>query len=523
MRKFRRLIFLFFVIYGFGFGNLAWPQAVDIQLDTTEKAGSGASGEEVETETDSTYFVKIPGLDNSLVRKLSLSECIELALENNRILKIYTLSNKSARIRLEMAESRFLPSGFVTGGRDESRNDDLGYLIIKQDVSSEIGLSRRLETGGNVSVSMENGMSESSNNTGVTNYASGVGMKINHPLMRGIGIEVNTIPIKRAKESANISLLQIKRNMINLITNIESIYWDLILVYEDYRIQQEALKRTQQLLEINKSLIEAGRMAAQEIVQTESDVASREISVANAENDIINTQISLQAQLDLADRILIQPTTRMTFEPIQVKAEECLKKAYEFRPDWIIQNKYLEIEKMNLIVAKNDTRYELDSYAGLSSNATSIKGLSDSFQQAFKFNSLTWNVGLSFTFPFNKQVLRNGFILQQLSHDRQALQVAELADNIRIWVENAVRHVEYSLKQVQLAQKAKELSIKKLKLEEEKMRVGRSSNFQVISYQRDLTNAQNRELQAIARYLKAIGRLEETMGTTLLKWNIAIE
>jgi outer membrane protein TolC len=457
------------------------------------------------------------------IRDLSLEECIQLALENNRILKVYRLSEKSARINLKLAESRFLPSGYFSGGRDESRNDDLGYLIIKQVVSSSLGLSRALETGGAVSIGVSNSISESSNNSGVTNYNTGVGINVSQPLLNGAGLLVNRIPIDRAKTYATISLFSIKQNLTNLITSIESQYWDLILVYEDYKIQQEALQRTKELLEVNKSLIEAGRMASQEIVQAESDVASREISVANAENAIINTQISLQSQLDLPGRITIHPTTRMTFEETQVDQEECLQKAFNNRPDWQIHLKYLEIEEMNLIVAKNNNRYQLGLYGGISSNSTSITSLNTTFEEAFQFESLTWNVGLSFTFPFNREVLRNGVILQQLSRDRQALYVAELEDDIRIVVESAVRNVMYSLEQVKLAQRAKSLSEKKLILEEEKMKVGRSTNFQVISYQRDLTNAQNQELRNIATYLKALGTLEQTIGTTLLKWKIDLE
>lgn len=457
------------------------------------------------------------------IRDLSLEECIQLALEYNRILKVYRLSEKSARINLKLAESRFLPSGYFSGGRNESRNDDLGYLIVKKSISSSLGLSRALETGGAVSIGVSNSISESSNNTGVTNYNTGVGISVSQPLLNGAGLRVNQIPIDRAKTYATISLLYIQQNLINLITSIESQYWDLILVYEDYKIQQEALSRTKELLEVNKSLIEAGRMASQEIVQAESDVASREISVANAENAIINTQISLQSALDLPERITIRPTTKMTFEETNVNVDECLEKAFKYRPDWQINEKYLEIEEMNLIVAKNNNRYQLGSYGGISSNSTSIEALQTTIEEAFRFKTLTWNIGLSFTFPFNQEVLKNGVILQQLSRDRQVLYLAELEDDIRIVVESAVRNVLYSLNQVKMAQRAKSLSEKKLILEEEKMKVGRSTNFQVISYQRDLTNAQNQELRNIAAYLKALGALEQTIGTTLQKWKIELE
>ena len=461
--------------------------------------------------------------DKSNVQDLSLEECIQLAVKHNRILRVFRLSQNSAKIHLKMAESRFLPSANISGGRNESRNDDLGYVITKTGLSSSLGFSRALETGGAVSLNLNTNSSESSNNPGVTNYTTNIGVYLNQPLMAGAGIEVNLIPIKRAQAYANLSLLNIKQNLIDLITRIESQYWDLILVYEDYKIQLEALQRAKDLLEINRSLIESGRMASQEIVQAESDVATREISVAGAENAITNTQIFLQAQLDLGKRIWIRPTTKMTFRPVEIQIEDCLEAAFANRPDWLINKFYMDIEKMNLKVARNQNRYTLGCYAGVASNATSDREFITTAREAFGFKTITWNVGLSFNFPFNKQVLENGYQLQKLSHDRQLLYVAELEDNIRIAIENAVRHVKYSLEQVHLAQRAKELADKKLNLEQEKMKVGRSTNFQVISYQRDLTNAQNGELRAIATYLKALGALEQTMGTTLKKWNVEIE
>jgi len=454
---------------------------------------------------------------------LTLEAMIDLAIRHNRILKYYRLSEESSKLNQKQAEYRFLPSAYITGGRNESRNDDLGYSIKKTGLSSSLGFSRALETGGSVSIGVTSSTSQSTNLVGVTNYTTTVGVSISQPLLQGFGIRVNMIPIDRAKAYATISLLNVKQNLIDLITAIESQYWDLILVYEDLKIQQQAFNRAKELLEINKSLIESGRMAAQEIVQAESDLASREIAVAGAENSIILTQVALQSQLDLEKRLLIRPTTQMDFEPVALNVADCLNRAFANRPDWAIWQLYLEIAKMDLLVARNSNRYYLGSYASIGSDANRTDEFFKTAEDAFSFNTLTWNVGLSFSFPFNKQYLANGYELTRLSYERQEIYVEELRDNIRIDVENAVRLVQYTLKQVGLAQRAKDLAAKKLQLEEDKMRVGRSSNFQVISYQRDLTNAQNEELRAIAGYLKALGQLERSMGTTLQKWGMEVE
>ena len=458
--------------------------------------------------------------DTSRYTDLSLQETINLALEHNRVLKTYRLSGESAKIRLKQAEYRFVPSAFIRGARTEDRNDDLGYVIKKKSLTSALGFSRALETGGDVSISMNSGSSTTSALVGVTNYSTDIGVSVTQPILRGAGIEVNLVPIKRAKDYAKISFLNVKDNMIELITGIERKYWDLILVYEDYDIQRQALERANQLLQINKSLIDAGRMAAQEIVQAESDIATRELAVYGAENDIISTQMRLEEVLDLGRPVLIRPTTKMEFTPVNIKLKDCLKRAYENRPDWLIYNLYLDIERLDLLVAKNNTKYTLSTFAGISSEATSEMAFWNTMRRAVKFETLSWNVGLSFVFPFNKQVLDNYYKLSYIQFERWKLFVEERHDDIRIQVENAVRDVNFTLKQVGLAKRAKELAQQKIDLEEEKMRVGRSSNFQVISYQRDLINAQNKELRTIADYLKALGELQETMGTTLERWGI---
>ncbi|NIA30357.1 MAG: TolC family protein [Actinobacteria bacterium] len=462
-------------------------------------------------------------VDSSGIRKLSLEKIIKLAVEHNRILKRYRLSGDAAKIRLKQAEYRFLPSAYIDAGRTENTNVSLGQVERTRKLNSRLGFYRALETGGSVSVNMNNSTNESSANVGIVNYSSGLNIAVSQPLLAGRGIKVNHVPIERAKDYAKTSMLYVKQNLINLITRIESTYWDLILVYKDYDIQQDALKRAKELLEVNKSLIESGRMASQEIVQTESDIASREITVAGAENAIISTQINLQEQLDLGERILIQPTTKMEFKPVSISVKDCLARAYKNRPDWLINELYLEINRMNLLVAKNNNQYTLGSSASIGSDVTSDHSMEKAFRDALIFKELSWNVGLSFVVPFNKQVLENNYQLYLISYRQQKIYVDELQDDIRIAVENSVRNVQFSLKQVGLARRAKQLAQKKLNLEEEKMKVGRSSNFQVISYQRDLTNAQNEELRRIAGYLKALGYLEQTMGTTLEKWGIKEE
>jgi outer membrane protein TolC len=72
----------------------------------------------------------------------------------------------------------------------------------------------------------------------------------------------------------------------------------------------------------------------------------------------------------------------------------------------------------------------------------------------------------------------------------------------------------------QAVRTARQLAEQKLTAEEEKRRVGMSTNYMVLSYQRDLANARISELNAIISYNVSIAALERSMGTNLDARNI---
>ena len=69
--------------------------------------------------------------------------------------------------------------------------------------------------------------------------------------------------------------------------------------------------------------------------------------------------------------------------------------------------------------------------------------------------------------------------------------------------------------------RARDLS-KKLEFEREKLQAGRSSNFQVLSFETDLRNAENARLNALIGYLNAQTELDQRLGMTLKSWDIAL-
>jgi outer membrane protein TolC len=61
-----------------------------------------------------------------------------------------------------------------------------------------------------------------------------------------------------------------------------------------------------------------------------------------------------------------------------------------------------------------------------------------------------------------------------------------------------------------------------LEAEEEKLKVGLTTNYFVLQYQRDLANARSQEIQAIIDYILSVAALNRDMGISLDENNIQI-
>jgi outer membrane protein TolC len=69
---------------------------------------------------------------------------------------------------------------------------------------------------------------------------------------------------------------------------------------------------------------------------------------------------------------------------------------------------------------------------------------------------------------------------------------------------------------------AREVAQKKLEAEEEKFKVGLSTNYFILQYQRDLANAQIMELRAIVDYNISLANLKRVQGTGFDNQNVSV-
>ena len=99
--------------------------------------------------------------------------------------------------------------------------------------------------------------------------------------------------------------------------------------------------------------------------------------------------------------------------------------------------------------------------------------------------------------------------------DSEARVTEQLRDSIILEVTQTARDIEATYQRVQTTRAASRLRKEQLEGEEERLRVGASTSYQVLQVQNDLLEAQLEEVRALVDYKLAITAHENAVGRIL--------
>jgi outer membrane protein TolC len=136
------------------------------------------------------------------------------------------------------------------------------------------------------------------------------------------------------------------------------------------------------------------------------------------------------------------------------------------------------------------------------------EGLSD----LSEINGYQWLFGLQFEYPLGNRAARNNLTRRKLELRQALVEQRRLMLTIVREVRQAIRGIETASKRVEVTRAASKLARTQLEAEQEKFRLGLSTSFRVLEFQRELTDARTSETQALSDYNVELGRLDLRTG-----------
>lgn len=442
--------------------------------------------------------------------QLTLGEAIYLGLRNNPSIRSVYLQRIGQKFDLRVAEDALRPRLVLKSTYQGTRgSDDRTRQFNVSPTASLLG-----EYGTRLSLGWARQLSEGVHAPGLRR--DGLDLAITQPLLRGAGRDVTTAPLRLAHIAEQVERLNLKASVSRTVVEIITAYRELLRAQEQLVIVEQALARAKSLLEVNQALIGAGRMAAFESVQAEADIAAQELGVEEAHNYLAGRRLALLRLLALDLSMPVRATEVLEASPITLERHHALRLAQAQQPEYLAALLQAKLAELNLVQAKDQARWDLSLVAGANQ-------VTDRYNAGVG-SGRRWDsyAGVQLEIPLGDRSTRRAEVHARVNVERQAIDEADARQGLESDVTTVVRELSTLWRQYQIALRGADLSQRKLDIEREKLGVGRSSNFQVISFEGDLRAAQSARLDALIAYLNAQTRMELTLGMTMESWEIAL-
>jgi outer membrane protein TolC len=539
---------------------LAWSVAASAQTPQTPAASGAAQTDSLVRDALSRYQAGLDAIKNSTpaepataaaqpgrpVRDVRLSDVVELALQKNLDIAVERITPSTVDLQLAGFKNLYLPLASSTIGlRDTTQlpRDQLqgGQRVSVGTTTYNAGVTQNLKWWGGAFNLQWNNNKQDSSSTFVTfnpTFTTGLTATYTQPLLRGLFIDQTRQNIQITQINREISEETLRATVTQTLANVRSAYWDLVFARNAVDVAQRALQLADKLVEDNRARVEVGTLAPLDIVQAEAEAATRRQALALAEATLQTAELTLKRYVvsgteDPLWRQELRPIDLPSLEPAPADIEGAVRHALERRTDLITARKNLQSSDVQLRYFRNNTLPEVDlsaSYgsqgiggtqitrAGLGSSTivnTVPGGYSDALRLLTNRDYPTWNIQTTVSYNLFGSQADAQFARARLQKTQAQTRLRALELQVATEVTNAALSVQSNLKRVEAAVAARELAEKRLEAEQSKFEVGMSTNFFVVQAQRDLRDAQNSELRALADYRKSLvvfERVQEAPG-----------
>jgi HAE1 family hydrophobic/amphiphilic exporter-1 len=530
------------------------------------------------------------GVDPDQVWYLSLHDAILKALENNNTIQVERTNIVASEQGLKSAQGAYditlgasisaetatTPNNSieaVDSDNDGFPDDANGDGVVdatelrsntQRNVVFNLNAQQLLPTGGSwrfqIDTSRFNTDTTILNIGGITFSGGGLALlpsynaraifEYSQPILKNFRTDQTRRSIRLAKKALDLSDSQFRQRVIEIITQVQQAYWDLVFAIRAVEIQQQALDLAKTNLDNNRKQVEAGTLAPIELAQSEAQVEQRNQDLIAAIGAVTVRENALK-MLILGDpnasewKANLAPTESIDHLPRAVDFESAQRLALTSRPELEQLRLQKERNAIDIKYFANQIwpevnifgRYTMTGLAGerqpvVLDFATGLIGFAPerfgggpwaALKTAFSNDFRTYSFGVSFNFPIRNRTAEG--LLGQARATARSLdfQERQLFQNIGTEVRNALQAVETARQNIEAARAARKAREVQLDGEQKKFEAGLSTTFLVLQFQNFLSEARLAELQTLVNYNKAIADLQRVMSTTLSAHNVELK
>jgi outer membrane protein TolC len=299
---------------------------------------------------------------------------------------------------------------------------------------------------------------------------------------------------------------------------VQNAYVELVFAKENLAVQQRSLQLARDLMTLNQARVRAGVAAPVEVTQAEAQEAARVQDVILAEKAVRDAEDTLRVIMNLPASVgwgqEIQLTYSLRFDPKPVNLEETIRTALDNRYEYKSAKIDIENRDLSVRLARNQLLPDLALAGSVYTNGFG-KSYGNNMDAMTSGDFVSYSVGVVLTVPLGNRSAEASYTKARLTVEQAKTSLKQLELQIVQQVREGVRRLEADAKRVDANRASRTLAEEQLRVEQRRLEAGVTTTFNVLSFQRDLAQAQASEIRAIADYYKSLANLESVRGTVL--------
>jgi outer membrane protein len=430
-------------------------------------------------------------------------------------------------------------------------------VVAQNTYSGNFGYTQGFQFGGALTGVFNNTHLTTNNPTSLLTpqLGSNFQFRFTQNLLQGFGFLPNTRFIRIAKNNREISDVAFRLQIITTVDQIENMYWDLVYAFENVRVQQESLAYAQRALEDAQRQAKVGTVPPIQVVSAQSTVATGQQNLIVAQNNLQLQELLMKNALSrsIEDPVLAEadviPTSGMqipTDEPV-IPIQDMINDALQHRAELVQSRIDLNTRDLNNKAIRNSMFPTLQAFAyyggsGVGGDVNPAVPPCSPTSGNFCFNPATApppfrtsnsvsygetlnqlvsstapdkGIGLALNIPIRNRLAQSNQVRAQLEFRQALVRQHQLENQVRIEVRNAQFDVKQNRAAVEAAQSAVDLARQTLGADQQKLKVGLTTEVTILQDAATLTTGESNLVSAKAAYEKSRIELDRATGLLL--------
>jgi len=453
-------------------------------------------------------------------------------LAANQTLQVRRLEKKVSAQQVVREEAAFDPILSISGQYEDSlqqnttedffRRNNLD-LYQEKNSTMDLGVSGLLHSGTRYEAAYSVRRLRNSLANMQTQYQANASLTITQPLLQNRGTDVTRARVRLAERDADIAHQELRSTTLSMVSDSESLYWDLVLAQDEIKLRTESVAMARTLYDYQEKRLELNKIGDLEVEQADVGLRMRVAQRTVAAQNLTETVNRFRT-------LLSEPVTANTYvaddrpdtEQQKFDRDTVMQRALEHNPDYVVQKLELSKADIRLIVADNMKWPRLDLVATYGQN-----GLDEELREGHDFlvdeTTNDWSVLLQFQMAIGSRHARSELEAARLRQQQAILNVKRREIELGNAIDTVLGRIDTTYQQMQTLADVTKLNLRVLNDEQQLLKNGRSNSRRILEAEEDLFEARQSEMRGQIDFQKAILTLATIEGTLLQAHGFRVE